>query len=158
MHIMRQKIRNQLLVYRSGDRSKEAGAAHLTEQSAEPFIAEELLDAEMRIISLVQLSEHLDTGLAVCGPDCTGGMVYSNTISYAHCQDAIDDIGHPDASPGACYTEHDFIMRTGIIPRYDKGELTIDNEMVIRFVDRIFIEEHSLKVIFRAGISIEVHE
>ena len=130
MKTMLQRIRNQISQCRSGDLKPDA----------EPYIVEELLDEEMRIISLMQMSGCVDTGLSAC------------------CLDGITGTGPPGASPGACYNEQDFIMRTGIVPKYENGNVSVDDAMVIRFVNRIFIEKHSMKVNFRAGITIEIHK
>ena len=130
MYTKLQKTRNQISQYRSGNLRSDA----------EPFIVEELLDEEMRIISLIQLSESEDTS------------------SDARRLYDITDTDPPDVNPGACYTEQDFIMRTGIAPKNENGEYSLDDAMVIRFVDRIMIEKQSMKVEFRAGISIEIHE
>lgn len=130
MHSMLQRTRDQISQYRSGDLRPDT----------EPFIVEELLDKEMRIISLMQISGCADTSPVAC------------------CREGISHTDNPDASPGACYTEQDFMMRTGVVLEYENGEHSADDAMVIRFVDKIIIEEYSMKVIFRAGITIEIPE
>ena len=130
MYTKLQKTRNQISQYRSG----------YSRSDVESFIVEELLDEEMRIISLMQMSGSVDTILAACCPYDTTGK------------------GPPDTSSGACYTEQDFIMRTGRVPKYENSEYVLDDAMVIRFVEKILVGKHSLKVNFRAGISIEINE
>ena len=126
MHTMLQRKRNQISQYRSGN----------LRPYAEPFTVEELLDEEMRIISLIQMSSRGDTDPDAC------------------CLDAITGTG----TPGACYTEQEFFVRTGSIPKYENGVYLLDDAMVIRFVDRIMVEKNYLRVDFRAGVSIEIHK
>lgn len=130
MHSMLQRTRDQISQYRSGDLRPDT----------EPFIVEELLDKEMRIISLMQISGCADTSPVAC------------------CREGISHTDNPDASPGACYTEQDFMMRTGNLPKYENGKMSVDDAMLIRYIDRIVVEQHSMKVKFRAGITIEIPE
>ena len=82
----------------------------------------------------------------------------ADTSPVACCREGISHTDNPDASPGACYTEQDFMMRTGNLPKYENGKMSVDDAMLIRYIDRIVVEQHSMKVKFRAGITIEIPE
>ena len=146
LHTMLQRVRAQISQYRSG--GLETGVESFNEQSSDPFIIEELLDKEMRIFSLMQVAGCVKSDAIVC----------QDTGSADCCPNADTGTEHPDASPGSCYTEQDFIMRTAVVPKCENGAYLIDDAMVIRFIDKIVVEERSLKVNFRAGITIDIQD
>ena len=65
-----------------------------------------------------------------------------------------------DKEPGACYDIEDFFRLTR--PRYpdtvisDGRVIGYDNEMVIRYLDRVIVNDLDYEVRFKGGVSVVV--
>ena len=65
-----------------------------------------------------------------------------------------------DKEPGACYDVEDFFRLTR--PRYPESVIEegmvrgYDNEMVIRYLDRVIVNDDSYEVRLKGGVSVTV--
>ena len=87
-------------------------------------------------------------------------VITDETVRSGRCKDEVSNTGVTEAD-GSCRDYDDFWKRTeytvpkGVLAE-DGSMAGFDNDLVIRYLDKVVVREEGYDVVFKAGVTVEV--